>query len=313
MSLSPAFLNAHIAEWEDKLNGPVYSHRAKWPGRLFHHTAIENAEHILRSGLLLSREDSEGRRIRDVAGTEVIQSRHRAHQFARLYFRPRTPTQFHIEGIRRSDEIYQGAHAPVLVMLVFDARRVLATNRVRFSDGNMQSDWTTDDDTEDFFKAIDWASVYHEGPTHERAIFSRRCAEVLVPSPYSVGNSLQWVYCRSAAERTMLLHALGSHGRRWTQKIVISDDIRVFEKKYTYVEDVALQGDGVVFRLHRRVDGQPIAVRVDVWDPKGSTYQDVLQFLNEPGPPKRRALDCQEHDPTWLLPRPYRTGELLCI
>lgn len=284
MSLSLSFLNAHIAEWERILNGPVYSHRAKWPSRLFHHTAIENAERILRSRTLLSRDDFENCRSLDVAGTEVIQSRSRAHRFARLYFRPRTPTQFHIEGIRRLDEYYQGAHAPVLVMLVFDARMVLTLDEVRFSNANMQSDWTTDDDTEDFFREIDWASVYHEGPARDRSIFSRRCAEVLVPSPHPIGNTLQWIYCRSAAERTMLLHALGSHGRRWAQRIVISDDIRVFEKKYTYVEDVAIQADGVVLRLHRRFDGQPIAVRIDVWDHGGLPVRNFYSSSMNPVP-----------------------------
>jgi hypothetical protein len=61
----------------------------------------------------------------DIAGAVVIQNRDRAHQFARLYFRPRTPTQFHIEGIRKSGDYYMGyTHAPTLVMLIFDSFNV---------------------------------------------------------------------------------------------------------------------------------------------------------------------------------------------
>jgi hypothetical protein len=138
MGLSPGFISAHIAEWEKRLSIPFQEYRAKWPSRLFHHAALENAALILRSGRLLSRLDSEGVRAVDIAPTGLIDHRTRAHQFARLYFRPRTPTQYHIEGIRKPSEYYQGKHAPILAMFVFDASHVLALPGVRFSDGNMQ-------------------------------------------------------------------------------------------------------------------------------------------------------------------------------
>jgi hypothetical protein len=57
------------------------------------------------------------------------------------------------------------------------------------------------------------------------------------------------------------------------------------EKKYTYVEDVALQGDGVVFRLHRRFDGQPIAIRIDVWDHRGIPVRSFFSSSMSPVAP----------------------------
>jgi hypothetical protein len=131
MGLSEGFLEAHIATWEANLNGFAYAHRAKWPRRLFHHAPVENAAQILIDGELLSRVDSAQRRARDVAGPGVIGARDKAHQFARLYFRPRTPTQYHIEGIRKQGECAFGeeALAPVLIMLVFHARSIIQNGR----------------------------------------------------------------------------------------------------------------------------------------------------------------------------------------
>lgn len=271
MVLTPALLQAHIAEWEGRLAGPFMSHRGRWPSRLFHHAPIENAALILREATLLSRIDSDGRRVRDVAASGVIHSRDRAHQFARLYFRPRTPTQFHIEGIRKPHEIYQGGHVPVLVMLVFDARKVLMVPGVRFSNANMQSPYAQDGDDDQFFTGIDWASVYHEGPFSpgETHIIPRRCAEVLAPSPFRIDDSLQWIYCRSQAERTMLLGLLGPSAARWRDLIRVSDDIRVFEKRYTYVEEVSLQSTGLLFRLAPRTDGSQVSVGIQVRNSHG--------------------------------------------
>lgn len=154
MGLTNQFIESHILHWEEVLRQSYRPHRANWPSRVFHHAPIENAARILLDGQLLSRTQSQNRRGRDVASAEVIASRDDAHNYVRLYFRPRTPTQFHIEGIRNTSEFYQNdprIHAPVLVMFVFDARQILALPDISFSDINMQSPYAQRDDTEIFF------------------------------------------------------------------------------------------------------------------------------------------------------------------
>jgi len=271
MGLSARFLNAHIHEWEQKLKGPSYPHRQHWPSRLFHHAPIENAVSILRSGQLLSRIDSEKTRPRDVAAAGVIDHSQRAHQFARLYFRPRTPTQFHIEGIRKAGECQHGdnTHAPVLIMLVFDARQVLSSDGVCFSDPNMQTG-VVERSTEDGFRVIPFDKVYNEGGiAGDTSITKHRCAEVLVPSPMALDGRLRWIYCRSEAERVTLIQALGHYAMLWAKRIVISDDLKVFEKRFTFVESVSLANDGVIFRLNPRYDLRQIAVKVEARDTNG--------------------------------------------
>jgi hypothetical protein len=114
MGLTDRRVDRHIEEWQDRLGRTFTSRRAQWPPRLFHHSPIENAAKILKTGQLLSRVHSTPHRALDVAGVSVIQNRNRAHQFGRLHFRPRTPTQYHIEieGIRKAGEYYDQAHAP---------------------------------------------------------------------------------------------------------------------------------------------------------------------------------------------------------
>jgi hypothetical protein len=275
MALSTGFLKAHVEQWEEKLARDFLSYRTAWPGRLFHHTPIENAVRILRGGVLLSRVDSATTRVLDVAVPEIVNSRSDAHKFVRMYFRPRTPTQYRIEGIRKASEYYMGRHAPVLIMLVFDIRAVLSQPGVQFSNGNMQSHFTAVGDSERFFRfSIDWDSVFHSGSTTDSRIFARRCAEALIPSPHKIANSLQWVCCRSQAERAMLLHLIGqTWAAIWAKKIIVLDDINVFQKDYVYCEDVGIDEAGIVLRLHPRSDNANVTLRVGVWN---SNHNQVM-------------------------------------
>jgi len=289
MALTGSFVDSHIAYWEQRLNNPAMGHRSRWPSKLFHHAPIENAVSILRSGELLSREDSNGVRTVDVADPDVIATRSAAHGFARLYFRPRTPTQFRIEGIRKSSDTnggYQSTHAPILIVFVFSARKILSAQGVCFSDSNMQSPFARYGDDEDFFSTIAFNKVFHEGSIgQDRSIIALRCAEVLVPSPLLIEHVLEHIYCRSSAERSALLYRLGTQARKWRDRIRVSDDIAVFEKRYTFVEQVELQGGGLYLKLHPRFDGLPVSVTANVSNEIG---RSIIAFRNDslmPVPP----------------------------
>lgn len=271
MGLSKSFIEAHIAAWQQKLTGPFYPYRAKWPRYLFHHAPLENAVSILNSGQLLSRNDSDRLRVRDVAAPGVIDTSHRAHRFVRFYFRPRTPTQYHIEGIRKPGECKYGdvSHAPVLIMLVFDARDVLCAEETCFSSSNMQKGEIEQSAEADFMQ-IPFEKVYHEGGiASDSSIIGHRCAEVLAPSPMDIGKSLKWVYCRSEAERTTLVQELGEVSDGLLNKIKVSDDLRVFEKRFAFVDSVFLSAQGVAFKLNPRRDSLGIFFELKAFDHTG--------------------------------------------
>jgi len=293
MALTQEFVEAHIATWENNLRNVYRPYREKWPSRLFHHAPLENAVGILQDGNLRSRLDPRNNRVRDVAAAGVIDNRQHAHNAVRFYFRPRTPTQWNIEGIRKTGECRYGddSHAPILVMFVFDARSLLTLEGTQFCDRNMQLANAVPSDAEDYFSAIPFDKVYHEGGIGgDRSIIDHRCAEVLAPTPVLLADTLQWVYCRSEAERDTLLYQLGASARKWSKKILISDDLLVFERKFVFLENVSLGQDGLTFQLNPRSDRKTVAIQVNAWDANG---KEVIAFQNDnfsplPEPPAKK-------------------------
>lgn len=271
MAISSGFVDQHIDEWGRRLDSTYKPYRKKWPSRLFHHCPLENAVQIIADGNLRSRIDAQ--QARDVAAPGVIDNTHTAHTYGRMYFRPKTPTQWHIEGIRKPTECQYGeaTHAPVLVMLVFDAKKTLLYPGVRFSDRNMQQHAASVGDDEQFFSQIPFEKVYHEsGIAGDYSIIAHRCAEVLVPSPFPLTASLTGIVCRTSAERTTLLHLLGKSAGAWKAGITVSEDALAFFRDYAFVDDVSLSSQGVSFKLNARRDRAKIAIELNAWDTKGN-------------------------------------------
>ncbi len=302
MALSVAVADTHISSWTDKLAKSSYPFTAKWPRRIFRHDPLENVAEILNSGEILSRSASTGRRIIDAAEEEIVNSTDRAHQRVRMYFRPRTPTQYHMEGIRKVAELYGNAHAPTLAMMIFDAKTLLTNEGVEFSTCNMQSPYArTGSDDEFFASQMDFSKIFHHGP-HDRddTITRCRCAEVLVPSPLSVAGTLQYIYWRSQAEFETLVYMLTPEAESyWRPRIRVSDDMKVFEKRFSYVENVSISNEGLSFQLAPRRDGASVEVQIRVRNTGSGEL--VMSFANkamQPIPPSRR----------WIIRRKFEPG-----
>ena len=127
----------HIERWSARLGNLEW-----WPRYVYHFTDVHNAASIIQSGCLYSREEAVRRGLMrvDNASLEIIKQTRPEHlKYARLYFRPRTPTQYRNEGIRPISQRELGAHCPIPIYFCFDALTVLAQNDTEFSDGNMAS------------------------------------------------------------------------------------------------------------------------------------------------------------------------------
>ena len=304
MALSDAFVTAHIAHWQQELASPRYPHRRKWPGCLFHHAPFENVVSILSTGMLRSRNDPANPRPRDVSAREVNQAREHAHDWVRMYFRPKTPTQFSIEGIRKAGECKfgEGTHAPILVMLVLDAHRILTQPDIRFCGQNMQKRNAVPGDDEAYFSAIPFAKVFSEGSTEgDDTIIQHRCAEVLSSSPLDLGQCLRSIYFRSEPERDTVLHALGQNRQRWLQRCFVSDALKVFEKKFSFVQEISLTREGVVFTLNPRNDRQAVEVRISVSDMEGHSVAQFYSASLAAAPPQGR----------WIYKREFPDGNYM--
>ena len=259
MTLRPereiAEIRQHLAElrrasWMDPA-------RDWWPAYLFHCTDISNAVNILRQEELGSRQRaiSTGQLKLDIASSEVIaQTDSQWKDYVRLYFRPRTPTQYHNEGFRPVGQRSLDSHCPVPVYLVFDALTVFSRADCRFSDGNLGAARATAQDDIPFLKQIPFDMVYHDArfdPPERDQIVYHRNAEVLVLERMGL-EGLRYIGCRSPAEYETLLYLLPSEMRsRWKEKIGVRPELRLFNRRWTFVEQVEMSDEKLIFRFDR--------------------------------------------------------------
>lgn len=253
MKVSRAELEAHVQKWAA---APVHAGTPWIPKFVYHFTDLQNVVSILKEQRLLCGNEAVRSKVmrHENASGEVIAATNQAHlDFVRLYFRPRTPTQFHNEGIRPpSRRGLSGAHCPVPVFLAFDLVETILLDGVMFSDGNMASQQVEYGDASSFFARIPFESVYHEGSIEEqrkRSIVFHRHAEVLAPKRLGLGT-LRWIGCRTHAERESLLSLLADTRATWESKISVGERL-FYRRDSAFVESATLDGNNVAqFRLH---------------------------------------------------------------
>ena len=225
-----------------------------WPKFFYHYTDIHNAVRIVTEKKLQSRSKLEqlGQMAVDNASAEVLKNtRKRVKDFVRLYFRPRTPTQFHNEGIRPLGQRSSlGAHCPVPIFFLFNSEKFLRTTDCYFSEGNLASSDCSASNSARIFKTLPFGSIYHEGaipPDGRRQVVFHRSAEVIVPDELSL-TTLRFIFCRSPAEKDTFLHLLPQAERdRWASKVVVDSKLNLFFRSGSFVESARLGSDLVVF------------------------------------------------------------------
>ncbi len=188
-----------------------------WPMYFYHFTDIHNALSIIEKGWIyarhkvneedLMRSDNASQTVLSVSSSEI-------KEYARLYFRPKTPTQYHNEGykpeaVRKSDI---NANCPVPIFFFLDSEKVLLTDGVKFSDTTCAgaNDLNLLCSAENFAK-LPFDKIYHEGsflPENRDDIIRHRQAEVVRRDGICIKDCLKGIVCRTPAERQMLLYLL---------------------------------------------------------------------------------------------------------
>ena len=193
--------------------------RRWWPKFIFHHTDIRNAVGVLRDGCLYSRTRAEqlGKLAVSSGSTSILAGTNpEIKDCVRLYFRPKTPTQFYAEGIQSKDTLaqsrYPSAHCPVLIFFLFDSAQILTCADCRFSDQGLNNAGAAILSTAEELKNLPWQKIYHNtrfdrSRIEESDIARRRQAEIIVPRDLKL-DALKYIYCRSVAEKETLLHLL---------------------------------------------------------------------------------------------------------
>ena len=232
--------------------------RSWWPRFVFHYTDLQNIGSILETGFLFSRNEAIHRSClsADVASHDVLDvTPDKYKDYVRLYFRPKTPTQFRNEGIRPSKNLYFGAHCPIPVMLLFDAQDILTRHTTRFSNGSLAGNFPIDiGRTASFFENLPFRDIYHNSPFHEderKLIVTRRHAEVIVPNRLDL-KSLRYIWCRSQAEKETLVSLLSHHQlTKWSDKIFHGNKYDLFFCRWSYVDRVEVANTKVEFKFNR--------------------------------------------------------------
>ena len=246
--------------------------REWWPYYLFHSTAIQNVMSILTSGELLSRKrlGATGRLKVDIAAPDIIdRTDANSLDHVRLYFRPRTPTQFNNEGFRPKGQWAYNSHCPIPVYLMFDAIAVLSRADCRFTDGNVAAGVALKSSVAELNR-IPFEWVYHDKwfdpPDRSKIIFHRN-AEVLVPQRLDL-QSLRAICCRSQAEYDTFMYLLPHKIRaQWVNKIVVRPDWRLFHNKWTFVQQVEMTHEQLFFKFNRdSLTPGPFSARIVIID-----------------------------------------------
>ncbi len=267
--LERAELIRHVERW----SAHASMRGREWvPRFLYHFTDLRNAVGIVKNSCIFPRETaiSRGLMANDNASESVIAStRDEARAKARLYFRPRTPTQYRNEGTRSPQELEMGAHCPVPVFFLFDFVGVLSQPGVEFSDGGLGTSRARIGASRSLFESIPFQLVYHDAAVdrseRDEVVF-RRHAEVLVAEGLGLDNHLKYIVCRSDAERRTLAELANPSIARWRDKLVTAER-QLFFFRGSFCETVQSQGSllTIVFRLssHAWIVGAPVSIDVE--------------------------------------------------
>ncbi|GAA6618700.1 hypothetical protein NUACC26_045110 [Scytonema sp. NUACC26] len=185
-----------------------------WKGYIYHFTHIENAVSILQGERLLARNHCKN--FRDSAGASLITHTSKdVKDFARFYFRPKTPTQWHNESLgKRKGNIY--ALCPVPIFFRLNLERVLETHgsQCGISNGNLAASGSYYGNSVNFLKEyFDFNHVYSTLQQVGKEIYLRASQQEFIIHHYLDFTKLNLedisLICRNTDDKQLLLHLMG--------------------------------------------------------------------------------------------------------
>lgn len=227
--------------------------RKMWPRFAYHFTDINNAVSVLKDRRLFSRKYAleNGLMKNDNASRDVISQTHDdVESYVRLYFRPRTPTQFYNEGFQvKSKRQKLHADCPIPVFFVFKLPELLSQPGVQFTDRSLAlNEDVPRYHTPQEFRKLPFEDIYQEGPligmstSQKKIITGHKQAEVIVPNVLDL-DCLRVILVRSTAEKETLINLLHHENvYDYDQMIQIQREDYFFMNR-NFIEDVDLFAD----------------------------------------------------------------------
>jgi hypothetical protein len=265
-----AFIRSYLQERDAQL-AEARAIPRWWPRYAYHFTDVQNAARIIASGVLYSRKlavDLALMVVENADTTVIARSPELTERSARFYFRPKTPTQYHNEGVRPvGSRTRHDAHCPVPVFFLFPLPDVLAREGVVFTD--TAAYWTEVQigQTIEDLRRLRWEDIYSDGPmpqSRRNELTGYRRAEILVPNSLEI-DGVHRILCRTPAERETLLFLLDRDQRAaWRPRIEIAGaQVRwLFQAEWVYVESVQWTDTGLLFKFNPRAVVLPFRIEI---------------------------------------------------
>lgn len=174
-----------------------------WPQYAFHMAGLENALSILDHGYIFSRKKAKelDAMVSDNASGDVIgHTDAQVKKYARFYFRPKTPTYYHMEGYHQEGLRYnkeQCVNITVPVLFVFDLETLLCDPKTVFNGTNASGHGFNPQRGMEAFASLHFDKIYNERSSDRNVILNYRHAEVLYPEMYPIAKSLKMIVCRN--------------------------------------------------------------------------------------------------------------------
>ncbi len=236
-------------------NCETHSSISWWPRFAYHYTDVTNAVGILASGILYSRvrADAIGVMTNDNASRQIIDmTENQATSYARFYFRPLSPTQFHNEGYKHCAVRYCGdvnANVPVPIFLLFDLEKMLALENTCFSESTQAGHGAPIKKGMDDFSKLPFDKIYSYGPADNNTLQYRH-AEILYPMQFPINGMIKYIFCRNECEKATLLNLLRMQHRisydKYKDIVKVAKDY-VFYRNGLFIDEVILHEDSLSF------------------------------------------------------------------
>jgi hypothetical protein len=207
--------------------------QSNWAGYIYHFTHLTNAVEIIKNQKILSRNRAIG--FADAAGT-VVGRRHTAHQFARFYFRPQTPTQFYNEclGLDINHKYFERAlrlglpKCPIPVFFRFNLQEVLLKKRgcCYLSNGNMQTNWAIVKPVAEMLSKFNYmdvySTVYNTSDGDSKTYINYSQQEFLITDEFDFSNIINFdIVVRTEKDKEELIRRMGPKSK-FANRVIIS-------------------------------------------------------------------------------------------
>ncbi|AFZ11495.1 hypothetical protein Cri9333_0544 [Crinalium epipsammum PCC 9333] len=262
---------ADFRAFTEMLLDGIERQRSYWKGYIYHFTHVENAASILQSEKLHSRNGCN--KFSDSAGAGLIaHTSNDVKNFARFYLRPKTPTQWHNEGLgKRQGQIH--ALCPVPIFFRLNLSHVLDTHgsKCGVSSGNLAASGSYYGNSREFLEHFDVNNVYCTIQAGKETFLRASQQEFVVHDYLDIAKlSLDdiTIICRNEQDKATLLCLIGTTSkyanRVFTEKEEAANCREMFDHENPFVEI--------------KDNGKIIEAKIEKYDAFGLNGQLILSF-----------------------------------